>query len=508
MNGPTWLVDQVIYEIFPDRFAIGQPYDSTSKLAQPAYHRAVDYKCMDWSDRPKNPSMGKDFFGGDLKGITDRLDHLCNIGVTSLFLTPIFFAPSNHKYDATDFFKVDEQFGGEPALVSLLDVLHRRDMRLFMDISINHVSDIHPWFLQARDGQQPYPGFFSLREGDQYDCWRDFRQMPELNLSNRQLQDQLWLRPDSVLQKYLRLGLDGWRFDVANDTGHSVAGAIRQMMDQAFPDAAMIGEVTSFAGDWTVGANAYHGVMNYYFRSATLGWLGGDLDKDQMMTAVEEYYRGYGHQGSLQSWNILSSHDTPRLRTMLPDLEQRRLAILAQFTLPGVPFVFYGEEIGMEGGDDPDCRRPMVWEESKWDRDVLSFYRTIAEIRKQRAELRMGGLQRISTGHGPQSSMRNDGIAFLRFTDVPNEVSLVLLNNSAHPWHQRLMLPHSHLFDGLPMRNLLDFQAEPIRLGQGYVDLALGPRTGAIFVPDDTRYTNYRFYKGHMRDVDIGSNRV
>lgn len=156
----SWLASQVVYEIFPDRFAIGKQYTHKEKLALACYSRANDYVTRDWNELPVSPPLGKDFFGGDIYGIIEHLNYLQGLGVTTLFLTSIFFAPSNHKYDVTDFFEIDEQFGGERALVELIKQLHSRNMYLFLDIAFNHISDIHPWFVAAMRKEQPYRDFF------------------------------------------------------------------------------------------------------------------------------------------------------------------------------------------------------------------------------------------------------------------------------------------------------------------------------------------------------------
>ena len=484
-----WMADQVIYEIFPDRFAIGRPYISESKLALACYHRAADFVKRGWEELPVSPPWGKDFFGGDLRGITDHLGYLKELGVTSIFLTPIFLAPSNHKYDATDFFTIDEQLGGEEALRELILHMHRSEMRLIMDAVLNHVSDTHPWFLAAQRGENPFKDFFSFNPDGSYECWYDFRQMPELNLTNRKLQDILYRNIDSVLQKYLAMGLDAWRFDVAVDLGLEVARAIRLALRQTFPSAVLIGEVMNYAAEWTNGDDKYHGVMNYYFRDAVLSWLRGEVSVLQMRSAAEEYYQGYGIDGALCSWNILSSHDTPRLINMLPDKAQRQLAVIAQFTLPGVPLIYYGEEVGMEGGYDPDCRRPMVWDRQGWDMETFEFYKKLIFIRQSRVELRRGKL--IMLGQ----QLDTDAIAFIRYTDTPNEVSLVLVNNARTHLKQRLFTPHSHLYHQLPMRNLLNPEQGLIRMKAGSLDLDIPARSAVILVPADDQYNEYKFFK-------------
>ena len=484
---PLWMADQITYQIFPDRFAIGKPHTSETKLKLPVYRDAT-YSLRRWDELPENPSRGRDFFGGDLGGITDNLDYIQDLGVTTLYLTPVFVAPSNHKYDTTDFFTIDPQFGGEQALRGLIKQLKHRKMRLILDAVFNHVSDIHPWFLAAKRGKKPYKDFFTFTKDGQYESWRGYGHMPELNLANEQLQGLLFRKRDSALQKYLELGVDGWRFDVAVDVGLGIVRKIRAAVRQRYPDAVLLGEVMCYAGDWCNRDDVFHGVMNYYFRDAVLGWLRGDVSARQANLAAEEYFRGYNRPGAIRSWNMLSSHDTPRLRWTIHDPAQRKLAIVAQFTLPGVPFVYYGEEIGMDGGNDPDCRRPMIWDEKRWDKGTRGFYKNLIEIRQSRAELRRGEL--LMLGY----KLDADALVFLRHTDKPDEVALVVINNSTQPLRQIVFTPYSHLYHALPLKNLLD-PSQMVNMEAGNVNLEIPPRTAAIFVPDDTQIRNYKFFK-------------
>ncbi len=452
----SWVREQIIYQIFPERFAIGRPHTSATKLALPVYQQPK-YTRHDWGEVPPQPPRGRDFFGGDLQGILDRLDYVQNLGATALYLTPIFLAPSNHKYDTTDFYTIDPMFGGEATLRTLTGELHRRGLKLILDAVFNHVSDCHPW-------RQTHPEYFTGT------YWRDFRHMPELDLDNRDLRDDLF----RVLQKYLDLGVDGWRFDVAVDLGLPFVRDLRAR----FPTTMLLGEVMSYARDWC-GPDLFTGVMNYYFRDALLGWLRGEFTTSQLRAVV-----GDVHAGSLDSWNMLSSHDTPRLRHTLPDPALRRLAIVAQFTLPGAPLIYYGEEIGMDGGPDPDCRRPMIWDEQRWDHETRQFYRQLIALRQSRPEFQ----------HGHILPLESDALVFLRYTDQPTEVALVALNRSNQPLNQIVLTPHSHLYHALPMKNVL--APDPIiPMEAGNLRLSLPPRSAAIFVPDDTRLTTYRFHK-------------
>ena len=259
------LASQVVYQIFPDRFAPG------GGNAAPAG------QLRGWDESTLHQPYARQFFGGDLDGITGHLDYLADLGVTAVYLTPVFTAPSNHKYDATDLDAIDPMFGGEAALLRLLAALHGRGMKLVMDTVLNHVSDQHPWFRAARAGDPAFRDFFTFLPDGDYLCWKGHAHMPELNLANGALRDRLYRRPDSVVQRWLGRGVDGWRFDVAQDVGLEVADELGELVRARFPEAWLIGEIFGFGGAWLKGGRGYHGTMNYYFGTALLAWLKGDL---------------------------------------------------------------------------------------------------------------------------------------------------------------------------------------------------------------------------------------
>ncbi|AZN35083.1 alpha-amylase family glycosyl hydrolase [Iodobacter ciconiae] len=199
------MASQIIYQIFPERFAIGGGLSSGAKLAQAAYSNP-DVVKQGWDDTTLGQPWGMQFFGGDLDGIRDHLDYLGELGVTGVYLTPVFTAPSNHKYDAVDFFAIDPMFGGEPALLRLIEALHAKGMSLTLDAVLNHVSDSHPWFLAAKAGDAGKRDWFSFSDDGAYLCWQDYGLMPELNLSNPAVRDILYRKPDSLVQHWLAKG--------------------------------------------------------------------------------------------------------------------------------------------------------------------------------------------------------------------------------------------------------------------------------------------------------------
>lgn len=488
MPCPAWMLDQVVYEIFPDRFAIGGGRTSEQKLALPVYASAVHRR---WTDEPLQPARGNDFFGGDLGGVVDKLGYLKALGVGTIYLTPVFTAPSNHKYDAVDYQEVDPQFGGDAEFGRLLREAHGCGMRVVLDVSINHVSDCHPWFRAALRGEEPYRDWFVFDECGTYQCWRDHRHMPELDLTRGDVRAALFEEEDSVVQRWLARGADGWRLDVSPDLGLNISATIRAAVERRFPEAVLVGEVWTYGADW-VGRGGYHATMNYFFRDMMIGWLHGEMRGRQVASGLMDAWRDYGAEGMLASWNMLSSHDTPRLRNVLTEQWQRWLALVAQFTLPGVPLIYYGEEVGMSGGADPGCRGPMPWASSQRDEGLLHTYRSLTSLRAAHRALSHGKLLVLS------QVLDEDALVFLRHTDVPGEAALIALNPSEVPLRRRILVPYSHLYHALPLRDLLH-SAPALEMESGSVWIEVPPRAAAVWVPDAGAYRSYSFFKPHNR---------
>lgn len=478
---------QVVYQIFPDRFAIGGGLSPEEKLGSKAYDVPGAQK-RGWRESPVHTPEGKQFFGGDLDGVAERVDYLADLGVTTVYLTPIFQSPSNHKYDATDFGVIDPMFGGVEALDRMVAALHRRGMKAILDLVLNHVSDRHPWFLKARAGDPEFRDFFTFAPDGSYQCWQDRSHMPELNLASEAVRDALYRQPGSVVQTWLARGVDGWRFDVAQDVGLRVAEELAAIVKKRFPDAWLVGELFGFGGSWLKGGRGFHGTMNYYFRTALMAWLNGEIGAGQMNGAVADARQECGLEGLLRSWTMLSSHDTPRLRSAT---DRGRLAQLAQMTLPGVPLIYYGEEVGMEGGADPGNRAPMAWDESLGDPRQRAWVKTLIAIRQGNPALQYGEVKVLG------DRLPGNALVFLRYTDQPGEAALVVINRSDQPLRTTLLLPYSHWYDGVPLRDALG-AAPDTRVEASSVRLEVGPDSGAVYEACEP-FEHYRFFKPRNR---------
>jgi alpha-glucosidase len=425
---PAWAADAVVYEIFPDRFA----RSASAQVGAPDW----SVPCR-WDDPVigRGPQTPYQFYGGDLDGIVEHLDHIAGLGANTVYLTPIFPAPSNHRYDAASF-GVDPLLGGEAALARLAGAVHRRGMRLLGDLTTNHCGQTHPWFAATMGRPDAPEREMFYVDGDDYECWRGVASLPKFNWGSAELRRRF----RTVIQEWLSepYGLDGWRVDVANMTGrrradsytHEVARLIRESAQQARPDGLVVAEHAHDASA-DLDVDGWHGTMNYSgFLRPVWSWLRADaLDRPDLLGlpdgvpsrtggATVAAMRAFAAQTSwrslVHSWNMLGSHDTPRVRTVVgPERGEVALGLLA--TYPGIPMVFAGDEIGLEGDNGEDARRTMPWNRAGgWD---LRPYQDLLGLRRSRDALRHGGLR--------WAHVADDSMAYLR--ESASERLLVVL---------------------------------------------------------------------------------
>jgi alpha-glucosidase len=411
---PAWAADAVVYQIFPDRFARSAAADT-----RPLPDWAIG---CDW-DTPvtgRGPATPYQCYGGDLDGVAARLDHIADLGANTVYLTPVFPARSNHRYDAATFDRVDPLLGGDAALARLSAAVHARGWRLIGDITTNHCGDAHEWFATASsDATAVEREMFYVDDAGDYESWLGVRSLPKFNWRSPLLRHRL-AGPDAVLARWLRppYGLDGWRVDVANMTGrcgalddaHEVAAMVRAAVTGARPDALLVAEHTS-DGTGDLDRDGWHGTMNYAgFTRPLWGWLRGDdldlpdflgvpggvpiRDGRATLATMRSFAALVSWRALTASWNLLGSHDTARIRTVVGSADRGEVAAGLLATLPGVPMIFAGDEIGLRGVNGEDSRTPMPWHRPEfWDVGTLSAYRALIRLRHQLPALRHGGLR-------------------------------------------------------------------------------------------------------------------
>jgi alpha-glucosidase len=479
---PSWLGDGLVYQVFPDRFARSAAAD-----ARPVPDWAVP---VAWDDEPAGagPLAGTQLFGGDLPGVVEHLDHLQALGVRTLYLTPVFPGRSNHRYDASTFDHVDPLLGGDEAYAALARAVHGRGMRLVGDITTNHTGDGHEWFARAlADPSSPERGMYLWAEaggsdvalqddGLAYASWLGHGSLPKLDWGSPETWRRMVTGDDAVIARWLRepFGIDGWRVDVANMTGrwgsedrtHEVARALRERITRERPDAALVAEHFHDASADLLG-DGWHANMNYTgFTRPAWSWLAAEdsgvpflglpvrvprRPAVRMVETMREFASAVPWQVTVRQWNMLGSHDTARLRSIVGSRDMVEVAAALLFTYPGVPVVFAGDEVGATGLNGEHARTTMAWDQAAggggpcWDAATLAIYQGLSRLRSSSPALRDGGLR--------WAVVADDAVAYLR--EVPGERVLVVAARA--PWPgarlpRRLLAPGAepeHLYGGV-----------------------------------------------------------
>jgi alpha-glucosidase len=435
---PAWATSTILYQIFPDRFARS---DAAASRELPVWAEPAE-----WTDEPIHigPSTPRQFYGGDLLGIEERLDHVIDLGATMIYLTPVFPAHSNHRYDALSFAVVDPVLGGDDALIALIEAAHARGLHVIGDLTSNHSGDAHEWFTSSHlQPGAPESEFYYWQDDEQrgYESWLGVPSLPKFNWNSTELRRRFIEGLDSVVAKWLKppYNLDGWRIDVANMTGrfldedlnHDVRRIIRQTMLDINPSTILLAEstndaTTDFQGD------AWHGAMTYAnFTRPLWSWLsepgsparGGlnmplgmipGFSAEQFFEAHLKFSAGFPWRVRLHNMNALDTHDTPRFLThALPGTVPVALGL--SLTLPGIPVIFAGDEFGLIGDDGEHSRSPIPWQlldetadaaYAAHARDTITLYTELVHLRRDHPALNGGGIRWVHVG--------DDIVAFVR----------------------------------------------------------------------------------------------
>lgn len=426
---PQWIKSSVFYQIFPDRFAKSGDKREIPDWAFP----------RDWNELPRGRSKytGRELYGGDLKGVEQHLDHVSDLGVNGIYFTPFFPARSNHRYDASSFDEVDPVLGGNKAMFSLVAAARKRKIRLLGDLTSNHCGAGHPWLAKAlKDKKSKERGYFywdkSVKHG--YIGWWDLASLPKLNFNSQALRNAMYSGKNSIVKKWLspQYGMAGWRIDVGNMTGRlgaddlhdEVMHGIRKAMDEVKPDAWLVAENGDFVASDLNGLG-WHGAMNYQgFMRPVWNWLnknstiGGGfqglpfsmpkINGNQLVDSMSAFNAAIPWRSLVASMVLLDSHDTARMRTVvLGDKASHLSAMAMMLTYPGVPSIFAGDEIGLEGAWGEDSRRTINWDDtSQWDLEFFTEIKKLVELRRNRDSLINGGLRWLA--------VEADYVAYLR----------------------------------------------------------------------------------------------
>ena len=546
---PTWLRDANVYQIFPDRFRNGDP---TNDYCVPGGTSGCPTFYGDQTPLPRSPwnvaigdprqpgefqnEYGTQFYGGDLDGIRAKLDYLQSLGIDALYLNPIFKARSNHRYDTDDFLEVDPALGGNAALAALVEETERRGMRLIFDGVFNHSSSDSRYFDRYHRYSSPPDGgcesvgsvyrtwynFFGSGpcDGQSYESWFGFDSLPVFQDGSADVRFFFYRdTSDSVTKHWFDRGAAGWRFDVANEISHDWWHDYRPIARGYKSDGPLIGEIWPDASQYLAG-DQLDSVMNYRFRKNVLGfargfnWTDNDnngsnvilgLTPSQFDRALRSVREDYPAQATAAMLNLLDSHDTNRalyVLTLLGDSglveakERLKLSALFQFTYPGAPMVYYGDEGALNSPalangpngpeDDPYNRAPYPWSDEPGDQTVYgpvdnsvhSFYTTLAHLRKQFASLREGSFETLLTGDTTAAASDNNTYAFARVAGA--EKAIVVLNNGGAS-NTASVTVGSYFADGTQLQDALS--GATFTVSGGVVNITLAARSGAVLLP-------------------------
>lgn len=400
---PDWVKNAVFYQIFPDRF---RRSDQT--------RHALGIKLKDWGAPPEEQG----YQGGDLYGVVEKLDYLKDLGVTAIYLNPIFSAASNHRYNAYNFLEVDPLLGGEAALRALLDEAHQRDMKIILDGVFNHCGRGFWAFhhIMENGGDSPYIDWFHVHnyplyaypndatQKPNYASWWNHASLPKFNTDNPGVRDYIFY----VARHWLEFGADGWRLDVPEEIkDDSFWREFRHVVKSTNPEAYIVGEIWHEAAHWLKG-DMFDAVMNYQVTAPILGFFGrhslnkwhnpdlnwGPIDAIRFQKAIETMLGWYDWEINTAQMNMLDSHDMPRALWLLNDDQAAfQLSVLCQMTLPGAPCIYYGDEVGLSAGGDPFCREAFPWQRVEAAGHPLQdFYRQATALRHAHPALRTGEL--------------------------------------------------------------------------------------------------------------------
>lgn len=482
-----WRNGAVVYQVIVDRYV--PPADIEAK--RPLY--PAPKRLLAWDETPKRGTFSEeaqvwtheiDFWGGDLQSLGTKLDYVADLGVDVLYLNPIHKAYTNHKYDAQDYFEVSPEYGTRDDVKNLAEDVHARGMKLMLDGVFNHMGRTSPHFKEAMaDPKSPWRDWYFI--GSQwkmgYRAWVNVPNLPDVNLENPAVQARLWGDGDSVVQGYLRDGVDGWRLDVGHDIGFRLLGELTRSAHAAKPGSLVIGEIWNYPEEWSPSVD---GVMNMVGRQLLLDYVKGSVSGPLAGKHFERMVADAGIEPLLKSWMMLDNHDTPRLKTALPEPWQQAMAQTLQFTLPGSPCVYYGVEAGMTGGDDPEMRAPMRWDLAVSGNPDFDRTKQLLDMRRRCRALRIGDFRLLDS---------ENLLAFMRRTNRAEDTIIVVANATDEPASDTLLLRDSKIMSFARFEDELSDAG--FNVGPAILNVTVPARTIYVLktkIAQDSEYTPYK----------------
>ena len=405
-----WLQESIVYQIFPDRFYNGDKSNDPEDTGH-------------WG----TPVNTKSMFGGDLKGIIDKLGYLEELGINLIYLTPIFKSSSNHKYNTADYYDIDPQFGTLDLAKELIKKCHEKGIKVIFDAVFNHSgSDFFAFkdLLYKQETSKYKDWYFidsypvSIDNINYYTFGSDECNMPKLNTHNKEVREYL-LKVGEYWVK--EIGIDGWRLDVCDEVDHNFWRAFNRTVKEANKNAVIIGEIMHEANSFLKG-DQLDSIMNYPFKFALVDFFANrSISVDQFDNILSSNRTLYMSSITRQLWNLMDSHDTKRFLTECDNnVDRMKLAIAFQFCYQGVPYIYYGDEIGLDGGDDPQCRKCMIWDTENQSRNLFNHYKTMITLRKSNKALIHGSYKKLYC--------KDNVLVFKR--SYQGETLIIAINNS------------------------------------------------------------------------------
>jgi cyclomaltodextrinase len=387
MTVPSWIYNSVFYQIFPDRFANGDETNDPPNV-------------LEWITPPGSHG----FHGGDLRGILQHLDYLLDLGINAIYLNPIFLSPSTHRYNTMDYYQIDPKLGTMSDFKQLLDAVHGNGMHIILDGVFNHTGRGFFAFSDILENQEhsAYKDWYTINHfpvdayspGDATDYvgWWKFKSLPKLNTHNPHVRKYIM----DVARYWIEQGADGWRLDVPNEINDDGFWAeFRQVVKTANPEAYLLGEIWEADPRWA-GEGHFDGLMNYPLRGNVFGFVNQKLNAREYADKTESLLNLYPFENVQAMYNLLGSHDVDRLwNNMEGNLNRLKLALLMLFGFPGIPAIYYGDEIGISGGKDPDCRKVFSWQPESWNQELREWVKKLIATRKSLEALKRGDYQRL-----------------------------------------------------------------------------------------------------------------
>lgn len=453
---PAWVKGSVIYQIFPDRFARGDP-ENLTKGESTVYGREVIYNA--WDDLPEHPPKSRDFYGGDLRGVIDKLNYLRDLGISMIYFTPLFASPTNHRYDASDYMKIDPRLGSEADLRELIEKARERGMRVLLDGVWNHCSSDSIYFKAARaDRLSPCYRWFQFEEWpDKYEGWIGVKTMPEFVECPEV--EEFFLGEEGVARRWLSCGIAGWRTDVTPWMTGEFWRRFRKVVRRDYPEAYLVSEDWGNSTHRLVG-DSFDATMNYRLGYSVVGFLAGKLTVSELDDRLEMLRRDTPLPNFHAQMNVLDSHDTARILTLFGGSKEKvMLAAAIQLAYPGVPMIYYGTEAGLEGSYAEGGRRAYPW--GKEDERLVTFYRRAVNARRAGKALSEGDVQTLWIDDvGGYAFLRRHGdnavIALFNASEQPLQAVVPIPGvGAAGEWHDLLgTLPPTTLKSGVLIATL------------------------------------------------------